>query len=149
MTYEMMYSLRMALEYGLPEVNDVQMIYEGVSLTDIPKPFVTIEYLMGAGELLSAGRRSYEETYDYQIGIFARNVNELFQLESKVRKLLREPYGHPLFAFDDETGTFMETGEKFLTNENGFTPIKNDDISDTTGSHRGYFDVSIEHFSTR
>ena len=148
MTYEMMYSLRMALEYGLPEVNDVQIIYDGVDLSKIPKPFVTIELLMDAGELLSAGRTSYEDTYDIRIGIFARDVNELYRLKSKVRKLVREPDGHLLYAFDEETGSFEMTEETFLTRDGGYTPMISDDISNKTGNHRGYQDVIIEHFSS-
>ena len=144
MNYEMMYSLRMALGYGLPEVNDVQIIYDGVNLTEIPKPFITIEYLQESSESLSAGRQSYLDTFYYQVGVFAQDLSELHRLESKVRKVLREPDGHPLYSYDEETGAFEATDKLVLFYDNGFTPIGNEDNSNHTHDFHGYFDVGIE-----
>jgi hypothetical protein len=144
MNYDVTYSLRMALEYSLPEVNDVQLIYEGVNLTEIPKPFLTVEYLQGGGELASAGRTSYVDAFNFQVGVFASGISERHQLESKVREVIREPYGHTLYAFDEETGAFEVTDDKVVFIDNGFTPIANEDSSSATNNFRGYFDVGVE-----
>lgn len=146
MNYDLAYTLRMALKYGMPEVTDVQMMYDGVDLTKNRKPFITIEYFQGSTEELSAGRRSYYDTYDFQVGVFARNISERHRLESKVREILREPKGHPLFVYDDETGAFEESEVLVPFKDNGFTPMTNDDSSSITDSHRGYFDVGIEYY---
>jgi hypothetical protein len=144
MNYDVTYSLRMALEYALPEVNDVQLIYEGVNLTEIPKPFLTVEYLQGGGELVSAGRTSYVDAFNFQVGVFASGISERHRLESKVREVIREPYGHTLYAFDETTGAFEATEENVVFIDNGFTPIANEDNSSETNNFRGYFDVGIE-----
>lgn len=144
MSYDVTYSLRMALESGVPEANKVQIIYEGVELTNIPKPYLTIEYITDSVEELSAGHASYFDTFDFQVGIYANEVNEMHRLESKVRKVLREPKGHPLYTFDEPTESFVDTGDKIPLYDNGFTPIRNEDNSNITDNHRGYFDVSVE-----
>ncbi len=146
MEYEFMYSLRMALEYGVPEANDVQIIYAGVNLTEIPRPFLTIDYLQALPEELSAGHRSYYDTYSFQIGVYARDVNEMYQLVSKVRRVLRERKGHPMYSYDETTGAFEETDRLVPFYDNGFTPIGSDDNSDLTASNHGYFDVAIEFY---
>ncbi len=143
MNFDITYSLRMALETNLPEVNKVQMIYEGVSLTGTPKPFVTIEYLQGGGDLVAAGRRSYVDTYNFQVGLFARNITERHLLEEKVREVLRKPDGHPIYLFDEETKNFIDSGEKVPFDVGPFTPIGNEDSSSNTYDFHGYFDVGI------
>lgn len=143
MNYDVTYSLRMALESSIPELNDVQIIYDGVELTSIPKPFATIQYLQGQPDLLAAGRASYNDTYNFQVGLFASDVGERHRLESKMRGVLRKPDGHALYHFDDVIGSFVDTGEKVPFNDNGFTPISSDDNSAETNSHHGYFDVAI------
>lgn len=142
----MIYSLRMALEYGVPEVNEVQIMYEGVNLTEIPKPFITVQYLQSLTEEQAAGRDSYFDSFSYQVGVFARDVSELHQLESKVRTVLRERKGHPLYSYDDETGTFEESDKLIPFYDNGFTPISSDDNSNQTYGNHGYFDVGIEYY---
>jgi hypothetical protein len=144
MNYDVTYSLRKALETKLPEYNDVQMVYEGVKLSEIPKPFATIEYLQGGGELMAAGRTSYLDTYRFQVGIYARDINERHRLESKTRKILRDPDGHLIYLFDEDTETFVDSGEFKPFDVGIFTPIGNDDSSDSTNDFHGYFDVSIE-----
>jgi hypothetical protein len=144
MNYDVTYSLRMALESDVPELNDVQMIYEGVDITTIPKPFATVEYLQGLPELMAAGRTSYLDTYNFQVGVFARDINERHRLEAKIRKVIRKSEGHPLYEFDEQTGTFVDTGKLVPFDENGFTPVGNDDNSANTYDFHGYFDVGFE-----
>jgi hypothetical protein len=144
MNYDVTYSLRVALETNVPEFTDVQMIYEGVTLTEIAKPFATVEYLQGGGELQSAGRTSYLDSFNFQVGLFARNISERHRLETKVREVIREPYGHPLYAFNETTGLFEDSGKKFVIDDNGFTPIGNEDSSAQTFDYHGFFDVAVE-----
>jgi len=144
MNYDVTYSLRVALETNIPELTDVQMIYSGVDLTTITRPFATIEYLQGDVEELAAGRESYLDTFNYQVGVFARDISEIYRLEAKVRDVLREKYGHPLYRFDELSGTFVDSGKKVVFDDNGFTPIGNDDNSANTYDFHGYFDVGVE-----
>lgn len=144
MIYEATYSLRRAIELGVPEANEVQIMYDGVDLTSIQKPFITVMYLQDSPEELSAGHRSYNDTINYQVGVHATNVSERYLLESKVRNVLRKPKGHTLYAYDEESGVFTETDVKTPYYDNGFTPMTNDDNSSQTNNHRGYFDVAIE-----
>lgn len=144
MNYDVTYSLRVALDVNVPEFTDVQMVYDGVSLTGITKPFATIEYLQGGGELITAGRTSYLDTFNFQIGVFARNISERHRLESKVRDVIRKPDGHPLYVYNESTGKFVDSGDKFVIDDNGFTSIGNDDSSAQTYDFHGYFDVSVE-----
>lgn len=144
MNQELTYTLRMALENNLPELNDVQIMYEGVSLTAIPKPFATVEYYQDVVEEEAAGHASYTDTYYFQVGVFANNVNELHRMQTKVRKVLRERLGHPLYQINAETGAFEQSGVLVPFIDRGFTPMLNGDNSNLTNNHRGYFDVAIE-----
>lgn len=144
MNYDVTYSLRMALDKNVPEFTDVKMIYDGVELTGIAKPFATIEYLQGGGELQAAGRRSYLDTYNFQVGIYARNISDRHRIETKVRDVIRKPEGHPLYLFDEAKGIFVDSGELVAFVDNGFTPIGNDDSSAHTYDFHGYFDVGVE-----
>lgn len=136
----------MALDYGVPEVNSVLIMHDGLELSSVPKPFITVQYRQNISEEQAAGRDSYFDTYSFQVGVFARDVNELFKLESKVRKVIRDREGHPLFAYDEETGGFEQTDKLLPFYDVGFTPIGSDDSSDSTFMNHGYFDVDIEHY---
>jgi hypothetical protein len=143
MNYDVTYSLRVALENEVPELNDVVLMRDGVTLTGRPKPFATVQYLQGGGDLVSAGRTSYVDTYRFQIGVFANDVSELHRLETKIRNdVIREPYGHDLYVFNEVTGVFDLTTDTFTLSDDGFTPISNDDSSDETYANHGYFDVA-------
>lgn len=141
MSEDITYSLRKALEDNLPEITKAQIISDGVSLTDIEKPFLTIEYLDETPLVTATGRESYLDTYNYQVGVFARDISELLQLQTKVREVIREKYGHTLYTFDTQTDTFVDSGDVLPFDDNGFTPIRNEDSSNTTFDHHGYFDV--------
>lgn len=140
MDYILGISMRYYLEGNVEEISEVQPIYDGAEISGIAKPFLTIEYLGGPSpELLSAGRRSYEESYNYQVGIFASNPGELSKLEEIVRTKLREPDGIPIYS---ETG--IATDVNFVCDVGAFTPIRNSELASETRDHHGYLDVAVE-----
>lgn len=144
MNYGITYSLRLAFESNLPEITKAQIISQDTDWSALEKPFMTIQYYDQTPEEVAAGRESYRDLYYFQVGVFARDISELHRLETKVRKVIREKYGHPLYLFDDETGQFYDSGELIPFEDDGFTPMENDDTSAITYDHHGYFDVSVE-----
>lgn len=139
------YSLRVALTSYVPELTEAQLIYDGAAISNTEKPFATVEYLLSSPpELLSAGRQTYSETYNFQVGLFAQDVFERSQLESKVKQMIRQPNGIPYYEYNAQTQNFEDSGDRILVDVGPFTPISNDDFSKTTFNHRGYFDMSVE-----
>lgn len=136
--YEVFYSIRMALENEAPELTDVQMIYDGVKLSGREKPFAIVQYLTTNKTKLAAGQRTHEYAFRFQVGIHARSLGEQLQLEEKIDAILSNPEGIPLYNEE-----FKTTGETVLVDVSDFTPITNDDVSNKTNNHRGYFDVSV------
>ncbi|MGR6115801.1 hypothetical protein ACTHHL_04315 [Aeribacillus composti] len=136
MLFEIMISLRMYLDSKITESTKTQMIYDGVKLTGLTKPFLTLQHLMANDLILAAGRTSYQSTYNFQIGVFARDFQELIKLQEKVATELRKPI--PLY---DET--YTDTGKTFVCDVSDFSPIGNDDVASETFNFRGYFDVSV------
>lgn len=139
MEYGLTLSLRQFLDVYIPEATEVVLMRDGISLSGRVKPFLTVEYLGDDGEILAAGRESYEETYYFQIGVRANNIAELLKYQGKVKTLLRRPDGITLY--DDNA---VATDKRFVVDVEGFTPIKNDDTSSDSDNHRGYFDVSVK-----
>jgi hypothetical protein len=138
MVYGITLSLRQFLASYMPEVTEVVLMRDGVSISGKTKPFLTVQYLGSQDELLTAGRKGYEEIHRYQIGVHAADVAQMLRLESKVKTLLRRPDG--IVRYTDEA---IATEERFNVDVSGFTPITNEDSSNTTANHRGYFDASV------
>lgn len=136
--YEIMYSLMVALETEVLELTEAQMIYDGATISGIPKPFATIEYLATNKQLLSAGRRNYEYGYRFQVGLYAQTFPERLNLEERLSDVLSAEEGIPLF-----NDSFLPTGKFVYCEVSAFTPIANDDLSNTTNNHHGYFDVAV------
>jgi hypothetical protein len=136
MLYEIMASLRLHLSAELPEVSKVQFMHDGVSLTSLTKPFVTIEHLASPSQLVSAGRNSFQEAYSFQIGVFAEDFSSWLKLQETVRNHLRKEV-----PYYDESLTLTE--DVFVCNVTDFTPIRNEDTANVTSDFRGYFDVSV------
>lgn len=144
MNYNLTYSLRMALAEYMPEFTSVRIMEDGIKLDELTKPYATVEYFDEAPLLLAAGRTSYSEDYHYQIGIFARTINERHTLESKMRGILRRPDGVPFYIYDKNLDSFVRTAKRVHITDGGFTPMANDDATEESANHRGYFDVTIE-----
>lgn len=141
MVYGITLSIRQFLASYMPEVTEVVLMRDGVSLAGKTKPFLTVQYLGSQDELLAAGRKGYEEIHRFQIGVHAADIAQMLKLESKVKTLLRRPDGIVRY-----TDSAVATDERFNVDVQGFTPITNDDSSNTTANHRGYFDASVRIF---
>jgi len=139
MNYSIALSMRLFLAEYIPEMSDVKLLYDGVSLTGVSKPFLSVEYLVSNDSLLSAGRISYEEIYRYQVGLFATDIAERFRLEEKVKTVLRRPDGISIYS---ESGIATDT--RFLCDVSAFTPISNPAGESETNDHHGYFDVAVD-----
>lgn len=137
--YELLYSLRAVLSTEVPQLTDVQMIYDGApAMSDMEKPFATVQYLAENKTKLAAGRRSYEYAYRFQIGVYADSFANRLQLETLIDEALSAPNGVPLF-----NSQLLPTGDYVLCDVDSFTPIANEDLSNKTNNHHGYFDVSV------
>ena len=136
MIYEIMASLRLHLDSEVPELSKVQFIYDGVSLTDLTKPFVTIMQLAEPTEMISAGRTSFRETYNFQVGVFS----DSFAGELKIRSSVKEALQTEVPFYND---LLTLTGDTFICDVSDYTPIRNTDTADATHDFHGYFDVSV------
>lgn len=134
------YSLRKYLDEYFNEISRALIIEDGISLTGLPKPFATIEYLGSTDEILSAGRKSYEEQHRYQLGLFASSTYERGNLSEKFRQLLIDPEGVPIY----DIATGLKTDGRFVVDISEFTPIASSDNSNETFQNHGYFIVEIE-----
>lgn len=133
------YSLRKYLDEYFPEISRAVIIEDGVTLTGVAKPFVSIQYLVTNAEIVSAGRTSYEETYRYQIGLFAASGHQRGILSEKLRTLLLAPKGIPIYAL-----TGVKTGETFVMDAGEFTAMTSQEEANETYQHHGYFTAAIE-----
>lgn len=138
MEFGLTLSIRQFLDVYMPEATEVVLIRDGVTLSNRVKPFLTVEYLGDESGTISAGHKSYEETYHFQIGIRANTINELLKLKEKTKTLLRRPDG--IVRYTDDA---VATDERFIVHVTGFTPIKNDDTSSESENHRGYLDAHV------
>lgn len=139
MIYGITLSIRQFLASYMPEVTEVVLMRDGVTLSGRAKPFLSVSYLGSQDELLAAGRKSYEEIERFQIGVHAQDITQLLRLQSKVKTLLRRPDG--IVRYTDDA---VATDERFHVDVSAFTPITNEDSSNATANHRGYFDVSVK-----
>jgi hypothetical protein len=134
------YSLRKYLDEYFTEISRAVIIEDGVTLTGVEKPFVSIEYLGNNSELLSAGRNSYEEIHRYQIGLFASSGQQRSVLREKLRTHLLAPTGIPIYSFPAGT----KTGSRFLMDIDEFTAMTSDAEANETYQHHGYHIGAIE-----
>ena len=134
------YSLRKYLDEYFDEISRAVIIEDGVSLTGVPKPFASIQYLGSNDELLSAGRTSYEEIHRYQLGLFATSGQQRSVLREKFRTLLLNPLGIPEYAFPSGA----KTGRRFIMDVDEFTAMTSDQEANETYQHHGYHIGAIE-----
>ncbi|PAD35978.1 hypothetical protein [Terribacillus saccharophilus] len=138
MIHQILYSLRIALETEAPELTKVQIQQDGVTPIGIEKPFGTVRYLFSEKNSEAAGRRYYSYVYRMQVGLYARDYAERLRIETQIDEILGQAEGIPLF--DD---SLLPTGDYILCDVGTFTPMTNDEISNKTNDHRGYYDVSV------
>src|SRR5690606_40841558 len=112
-----MLSLRLYLSEQIPEATKVQMIYDGVSLKGLDKPFITLEDYATPMSLMAAGRKSYSETYNIQLGVFAEDYEGRLLLQEKVKTVL---LGNPIPLYEE---TFIRKDQCIYCDIPGFTTI--------------------------
>jgi hypothetical protein len=133
------YSLRKYLDEYLEGITRAVIIEDGVVLTDEIKPFVTIEYLGENSEIISTGRKSYEEIHRYSLGLFAESNHQRAVLREELRELLLDPTGIPIY----EIGV-GKTGERFLMDVSAFAAMSSQDEANETYQNHGYFTGAVE-----
>jgi len=129
------YSLRLAIEAELDVPAHIKN--DGFRYPD-DKPFILIESMQNNNQQISKMRETINTIFRYQVGIFAEYSYKRSEYQSQLRRL---------FLFDeipyyDENGIITE---RTFVIESGFNevPIPNDDLTDSTKSHRTYFDIEI------
>ncbi|MGM0836043.1 MAG: hypothetical protein ACQEV7_07790 [Bacillota bacterium] len=140
MQHAITYSIIEHLRNQVPEASEVIWVYDGVSLSNRVKPFLTVEQMQTDNELLAAGRTDYGETYRFQIGLRARNISERSRLSDVMLHVLRQP-NIPLL--DTRVSPSPVIGV-FVCDVPAVTPMQSEDLSNETDKHRVYFDVEVE-----
>jgi hypothetical protein len=138
--HSLTYSIIDHIQNTVPDVGDVVWLYDGVSLTDRAKPFVTVEQLTEESTAIATGRLDYGETYHFQIGLRATSVSERSRLSESLKQTLRQPD----IPFLDTTGPTPVSAGFFVAEIDAVTPMPSDDLTNETDKHLVYFDVSIE-----
>lgn len=134
------YSLRKHIDATLkPDISRAVIIEDGVSLNGVPKPYVTIEYIQEVSEIIASGRRSYEEVHAYQIGVFGTSGQNLGNTSAKLKEILRNPDGIPIYNI----ATGQPTDQTFVIDVGEYTPMRASDTAEESFEHRGYFVVEI------
>jgi hypothetical protein len=134
------YSIISHLDSQVPELTEVVWMYDGVSLTDRVKPFATIEQMPSSSAVIAAGRQDFEETYRFQIGLFANNISERSKLAEKVKSALKQSN---ISLLDTSQPFPPPTVGSFVCDVLAVTPIPVEDTADNTNKHRVYFDVEV------
>lgn len=137
LTFSLLAHLRtQVLEVG----NRVTWMFDGVSISGTEKPFLTIESITDTNALIAAGRRDYEETYAWQIGVRGRTIAERERLTETVRTALRQ---RNIPFIDTRTNPPTESTQTFVADVIRTQPMPSDDISNETDRHRTYIDVEV------
>jgi len=139
MLHALTYSIITHIKTHMSDVTNVIWMYDGVSLTNVSKPFSTVEQMPTNVESLSAGHEDFEEIYRFQIGLHTRSVSERSKLTEKLTTVLRQKN----ISFFDTSGSAPVSAGFFVCDVTGVTPIPVDDVADTTNQHRVYFDVEV------
>lgn len=143
LTGELTTSLRINLDNAVAEAQMVVTIFDGIELTGLPKPFVTVEDLFEVGSVTAAGHRDYDQEYSFQVGVFATSLTERYEVQKSVKQALQNPDGLTLYTL-----TGIATDSTFVCDVSGLTKIANSANEDQTNEHHGYFDVTIRLLTT-
>jgi hypothetical protein len=140
MQHAITYSILEHLRNQVPEASEVLWVYDGISLSNRAKPFLTVEQMQTDNDLLAAGREDYEETYRFQIGLRARNISERSRLSDLVTAVLRQK-NIPLLDTRQLPSPVIGV---FICDVLAVTPMQSEDLANDTDKHRTYFDVAVE-----
>lgn len=114
---------------------------DGLDISEMPKPFVTVYNLLDNAEPIAAGREDFEENYHYQVTIRANSTDDAELLRTDLRRVLRER-----IALYDLSVQPFEVVRFFVVDVAGFTPILADSSSRETDHHRIHADVIVQTF---
>lgn len=140
MQHAITFSILEHLRNQVPEASEVLWVYDGISLSNRAKPFLTVEQMQTDNELLAAGREDFEETYRFQIGLRARNISERSRLSDLVTAVLRQK-NIPLLDTRQLPSPVIGV---FVCDVLAVTPMQSEDLANDTDKHRVYFDVAVE-----
>lgn len=129
------YSLKQILEEETRVPTVLQ--FDGMKLPE-EKPFIKVKQMPNTHEAISKRRETIVTSYSYEIGVFETSLAERSSTQDTIREL---------FLFEDiplynEAGE--RTGDSFKVTIENEVPLDAEDISDTTKSHRMYFDVVVQ-----
>lgn len=139
MLHALQYSIIRHLNENVAELQSVEWFRDGLSLTGKARPFAVVEHMADLNELLAAGRRDYQEYYRWQVAVRANSEGELAKLKETIQQALRKE-----ITLYNTNGPAPISAGFFYVDVNAFTPIRSDDPTNETDSHRGYFDISVE-----
>lgn len=143
MNHALTFSLISHLRTQVPEVsNRVMWIYDGVTLSDTEKPFLSMESITSPqNAVIAAGRTDYSERYTWQVGVRARSMAERERLIETVISALRQ---RNIEFIDTRTNPPTASTQVFVVDVIRAVPMPSDDASNDTDKHRAYIDVECE-----
>lgn len=139
MLHALTYSLIEHIKSDLPELNEVDWMYDGIVLTSKKKPYVIVEQMIEFSNTIATGRQDYEETFNFQIGIYANSVSERSSLSEKLKQALKSSR----IPYLETSGSEPVILGFFVCDITSITPMRMEDSGDNTNKHRVYFDVEI------
>jgi hypothetical protein len=139
MLHALTYSIIEHINADLPELTEVAWMYDGVSLSSKKKPYAVVEQMREFTSNIASGRRDYEETFNFQIGLYANSVSERSKLSEKLKRSLKSEQ----IPFFDTSGPAPASAGFFVCDITFITPMRVEDSSDNTNKHRVYFDIEV------
>ncbi len=128
-----MYSLKKALEEFAPTT----WVFDGVSLTGKPKPFLTIESLTGTIDRYS--KDNYARNHLIQIGVYSDTVSNRNEIQDRIIDRLDR---RPIDLYDTSSKTPTLVG--FLYAEvSSFEPIPQESTEQVTAKHLSFITITI------
>lgn len=114
-------------------------MYDGMSLSDKKKPYAVVEQMREFSSNIASGRRDYEETFNFQIGVYAKSGSDRTRLSEKLKRALKSEQ----IPFFDTSGSAPVSVGFFVCDITFITPMRVEDSGDNTNKHRVYFDIEI------
>jgi len=139
------YSIIKHLEAAVPEAQDVVWHYDGVNLSNKPKPFILVEDVQTDIFSMEASRNDYREEYHLQIGIFGNSEFERNQITESVKQALQ---ADDIPLYDTRQTTPVVIGAFFMQIDR-VTPMNQLNVEDDTLKHRAYLDVTVVIYRAR
>lgn len=139
LTHSLTYSILTHIKTSIPVLKSVAWIYDGITISGREKPFMSVEQMPGSNTNLSKDRTQYEETFRYQIGLYATSMSERTKLEETVKTILRQPK----IVFLNTSGATPIASGFFYCDLLSMTPLPVESVADETNKHRVYFDIEV------